>query len=191
MIRQVTHICKWFLTKAILPSLLIILLLESLYGALGRDEYCEAHLPCICCKVKSWTSLEGRVILLYQNSASVWNFLWNCTPPFDMISLAFYLEIWLAYIFFYEPSCAHHFFYTLGPSCVPTFFRPSCVSSFFLYFGAFMCPYFFWRPSCVSSFFSVLCIALSVSFTMIGDHISRTWSIYVMVMKTYFSVFPV
>jgi len=130
-----------------LPSLLIILLLKSLYGALGRDEYCEAHLPCICCRVKSWTSLEESVILLDQNNASVWNFWWNCTPPFHMISLAFYLEIWLAYIFFYEPTCAHHFF---------------------LYFGAFMCPYFFWRPSCVSSFFSMLCIALSVSFTMLG-----------------------
>ena len=56
-----------------LPSLLIILLLKSLYGALGSDENFEAHLPCICCEVKSRTSLERSVILLDQNYASVWN----------------------------------------------------------------------------------------------------------------------
>ena len=40
---------------------------------LGRDENFEAHLLCICCKVKSRTSPEGSVILLDQNYASVWN----------------------------------------------------------------------------------------------------------------------
>ena len=115
---QVTHICKWFLTKAyfqILPSLLIILLLRSLYGALGRDENCEAHLPCICCKVKSWTSPERSVILLDQNSASVWNFFWwNYTPLLDMISFSRFLFWDMASLFSpYEPSCAHHSFFSL------------------------------------------------------------------------------
>ena len=40
---------------------------------LGRDENFEAHLLCICSKVKSRTSPEGSVILLDQNYASVWN----------------------------------------------------------------------------------------------------------------------
>ena len=109
--------CKWFLTKAylkVLPSLLIILLLRSLYGALGRDEYFKAHLPCICCKVKSQTAPERSVITLDQNSASVWNFWWKYTPLFGMISFSsFSFETWLA--FSHEPSCVHHhFFYSFG-----------------------------------------------------------------------------
>ena len=136
---QVTHICKWFLTKAyfeILSSLLIILLLRSLCGALGSDENCEAHLPCICCKVKFCTSSERSVILLDQNSASVWNFWWNYTPLFDMISYSsFCFETWLSYSsmslhvliiffeYFWDLHCVPIFFYTLGPSCVPFFFN--------------------------------------------------------------------
>ena len=57
-----------------------------------------AHLPCLCCKVKCWTSPERSVIPLDQNSASVWNFWWNYTPLFDMISSSsFCFETWLSY----------------------------------------------------------------------------------------------
>ena len=74
----------------------------------GMKNY-DAHLPCICCKVKFRTSLEGSIIHLNQNSASVWNFWWNYTPLFGMISnSSFYFETWLSY-FLYEPSCAHLF----------------------------------------------------------------------------------
>jgi hypothetical protein len=52
---------------------LIILLLRAYMELLGRDEKVVAHLPCMCCKVKSRTSPEGSVILLDQNCASVWN----------------------------------------------------------------------------------------------------------------------
>jgi hypothetical protein len=94
-----------------LPSLLIILLLKSLYGALVRDEYCEVHLPCICCKVKSKTSPEGSVILLDQNSASVWNFWWNYTPLFDMISFSTFLfgDMASIYIFLWAFMCSSFF----------------------------------------------------------------------------------
>jgi hypothetical protein len=33
----------------------------------------HTYLAYICCKVKSWTAPERNVILLDQNSASVWN----------------------------------------------------------------------------------------------------------------------
>jgi hypothetical protein len=119
----------------ILPSLLIILLLISLYGALGRDKYFEAHLPCICCKVKSQTTLERSVILLDQNSASVWNFWWNYTPLFDMISFSsFCFETWLSY----------------------SFMSLHVLIIFLNTFGTFMCPILFQH-----FFFSILfCIAL-------------------------------
>jgi hypothetical protein len=75
-----SEICKWFLTKAylrILPSF-DHPTCKSLSGVLGMDETGEAHLPCICCQVKSLTTPEGSVIPLDQNSASVWNiFRWN------------------------------------------------------------------------------------------------------------------
>jgi len=109
--------------RHVLPSLLIILLLISLYGALGRDENCETHLPCICCKVKSQTSPERSVLLLDQKCASVWNVWWNYTPLFDMIS-SFYFETWLA--FSHEPSCAHYYYFL--------FFWDLHVSHFFLFF---------------------------------------------------------
>ena len=105
-------------------------------------KVCEAHLPCICCKVKSQTASKRSVVLLNQNSASVWNFWWNYTPLLDMISFSrFYFETWLAhfllmslhlliiffiFIFFqcfWDLHCVPtSFFYTLGPSCVPFFF---------------------------------------------------------------------
>ena len=76
------------------------------------------------------------VILLDQNSASVWNFWWKYTPLFDMISFSsFCFETWLSYSFmslhvliiyiyfeyFWDLHCVPIFFYTLGPSCVPSF----------------------------------------------------------------------
>ena len=98
-------------------------------------KICEALLPCICCKVKSWTTPERSVIPLDQNSASVWNFWWNYTPLLHMISFSsFCFEIWLA--FSHEPSCAHHHFFLffwilLEPSLCPYFFnlfaQPGCL----------------------------------------------------------------
>jgi hypothetical protein len=127
-------ICKWFLTKAylrVLPSF-DHPTSKSLSGVLGLDEHCEAHLPCICCQVKSQTAPEGSVILVDQNSASVWNiFGGNYTPLLDRISFSSFW-IWDMAIFFsfHEPSCAQHFFtYSWDLHCVP----------FFLYFGTFMC----------------------------------------------------
>jgi hypothetical protein len=106
---------------------------------LGRDGNYEAHLPCICCKVKSRTSPERSVIPLDQNSASVWNFWWTYTPLFDMIFFSsFCFETWLSYssislhvliIFntFGDLHVSPLFFYTLGPSCVP-FFNTFCIA---------------------------------------------------------------
>ena len=86
---------------------LIILLLWILYGALGRDENFEAHLPCICCKVKFWTSPEGSVILLDQSYASVWNLVeiyslvWFDLYLFwDMASLYFFMSLHVLIHFF-------------------------------------------------------------------------------------------
>ena len=109
-------------------------------------KICEALLPCICCKVKSWTTLQRSVILLDQNSASVSNVWWKYTPLLDMISFSsFYFETWLAYFpfmslhvliiflkYFQDLHCVPlFFFYTLGPSCVPFFFnlfaQPCCL----------------------------------------------------------------
>ena len=94
-------------------------------------KICEAHLPCICCKVKSQTAPERSVILLDQNSTSVWNFWWNYTPLLDMISFSsFCFETWLA--FSHEPSCVHHFFLFFWDLHVSLFFfnlfaQPCCL----------------------------------------------------------------
>jgi hypothetical protein len=156
--------CNWFLTKAYFESLPSFdhPTSKSLYGALSRDENFEAHLPCICCKVKFWTSPERNVILLDQNCASVWNFGGNILLCFLIWSLAFYFETWLAF-----SLCAHHFFNA---------FRTFMCPYFFLYFGTFMCP--------ILSFF---CIAfLSLSRNMLVRSYSRAWSIYMLEMETCF-----
>jgi hypothetical protein len=58
------------------------------------DEHCEAHLPCICCQVKSRTALEGSVILLDQNNGSVWNIFGGIyTPLLDKISFSSLLNL--------------------------------------------------------------------------------------------------
>ena len=101
-----------------------------------RMKVCEAHLPCICCKVKSRTAPERSVILLDQNSASVWNFWWNYTHLLDIISFSsFYFETWLAYFLFMSLHVRIIFLMLLGPSLCPYLF--------FLYFGTFMCPILF------------------------------------------------
>ena len=60
----------------------------------------------------------------------------------------------------------------MGPSCVPIYF--------FQYFGTFMC----------SIFFNSFCIAFLSLWKML-DHIFEAWSIYLLVMETCFTVFPV
>jgi hypothetical protein len=120
-------ICKWFLTKAylrVLPSF-DHPTSKSLSGVLGLDEHCEAHLPCICCQVKSQTAPEGSVILVDQNSASVWNiFGGNYTPLLDRISFSSFW-IWDMAIFFFFFSwafmCSTFFYILLGPSLCSLF----------------------------------------------------------------------
>ena len=108
---------------------LIILLLKSLSRVLGRDENIEAHLPCICCKVKFRTSPERSIILLDQNSASVWNFWWNYTPLFDMISFSrFCFETWLSY-----PSMSLHVLIICFLNTCGTFMCHILFQHFFLF----------------------------------------------------------
>ena len=67
------------------------------------------------------------------------------------------------YIFFYEPSCAHHIYIFLNA------------------FGTFMCPYIFFQ--CIAFMF--------FSKNMLGRSFFRAWSIHLWVMETCFSVFQV
>jgi uncharacterized membrane protein len=123
--------------------LLIILPLKSLSRVVGRGKHCETHLPCICCQVKSWATPEGSVILLDQNSASVWNIFGGIyTPLLDRISfssfwiwdmaifilfkshhvLIIYIYIYIYILETFIVSLFLSLFYTLGPSSVPLFF---------------------------------------------------------------------
>ena len=135
---------------------------KNLIWSFGKGWKLWGTLTCICCKVKSWTTPERSVILLDQNSASVWNFWWKYTPQFDRISFSsFCFETWLAF-FPYEPSCAHHHFFNAFGTFIVSL-------SFFLYFGTFMCPILF------QSF----CIALlSLSKNMLERSYFRACSIY-------------
>ena len=121
-------------------------------------KVCEAHLPCIYCRVKSRTAPERSVILLDQNSASVWNFWWNYTPLLDMISFSSFL--------FWDMAS----FFTWAFMC----------SSFFSSFG------YFWDLHCV--LFSILrdlhvsrsfwIALLSLSRNMLERSYFRAWSNY-------------